>query len=78
MEGVDLGMGIAELEGVKELIEDALVEQLSESIRKSDMGVTKPAREVSRSMRDRLYTIVKLEQSRKSVREEGDIDYRRG
>ena len=64
-------MGIAELEGVKELIEDALVEQLSESIRKSDMGVTKPAREVSRSMRDRLYTIVKLGQSRKFVREEG-------
>ena len=46
-------MGIAELEGVKELIEDALVEQLSESIRKSDMGATKSARAVSKDMRDK-------------------------
>ena len=42
----------SELGELKKLSEDALVEQLSESIRKSDMGATKPAREVSKSMRD--------------------------
>ena len=39
--------------GLQKLSEDELVEQLSESIRKSDMGATKPAREVSRSMREK-------------------------
>ena len=43
----------SEIGGLQKLSEDELVEQLSESIRKSDMGVTKSAREVSRSMRDR-------------------------
>ena len=36
---------------LKRLSEDELVEELSESIRKSDMGATKPARAVSKSMR---------------------------
>lgn len=39
--------------GLQKLSEDELVEQLSDSIKKSDMGVTKPAREVSRSMREK-------------------------
>lgn len=43
----------SELGELKKLSEDALVEQLSESIRKSDMGATKPAREVSKNMRDK-------------------------
>lgn len=43
----------SELSGLKKLSEDALVEQLSESIRKSDMGATKSAREVSKSIRDK-------------------------
>ena len=33
--------------------EDELVEQLSDSIRKSNLGLTKSAKEVSRSMRDK-------------------------
>ena len=42
-----------EKDGLKKLGEDELVEQLSESIRKSDMGATKAAREVSQSMREK-------------------------
>ena len=38
---------------MKRMSEDELVEQLSDSIRKSNMGLTKSAREVSRSMRDK-------------------------
>lgn len=37
----------------KKLSEAALAEQLSESIRKSDLGATKSAEEVSKSMRDK-------------------------
>ncbi len=32
--------------------EDELVEQLTDSIKKSDLGATKPAREVAKSMRE--------------------------
>ena len=39
--------------GLQKLSEDELVEQLSDSIKKSDMGDTKAAREVSRSMREK-------------------------
>lgn len=46
-------MGIIELEELEELSEDALAEQLSESIRRSDMGATKPARAVSKDMKDK-------------------------
>lgn len=42
-----------EIDGLPKLSEDALVEQLSESIRKSDMGATKSARAVSKDMRDK-------------------------
>lgn len=38
----------SEKSGLQKLSEDELVAQLSESIRKSDMGATKSAREVSR------------------------------
>ena len=37
-----------EKSGLQKLSEDELVEQLTESIRRSDMGATKSAREVSR------------------------------
>lgn len=43
----------SEMGGLQKLSEDELVAQLSESIRKSDMGATKSAREVSRSKRDK-------------------------
>lgn len=43
----------SEKDGLKKLSEDDLVEQLSESIRRSEMGATKSAKEVSRSMRDK-------------------------
>lgn len=39
--------------GLKKLSEDELVEELSESIRKSNMGATKSARAVSKSMREK-------------------------
>ncbi|MBO5155242.1 MAG: hypothetical protein J6C00_12960 [Eubacterium sp.] len=42
-----------EIGGLPKLSGDALVEQLSESIRKSDMGATKSARAVSKNMRDK-------------------------
>ena len=42
-----------EIGGLPKLSKDALVEQLSESIRKSDMGATKSARAVSKDMRDK-------------------------
>lgn len=37
--------------GLRRLSEDELVKELTESIQKSDRGVTKPARTVSKSMR---------------------------
>ena len=43
----------SEANGLKRLSEDELVEELSESIRKSDMGATKSARAVSKSMREK-------------------------
>ena len=43
----------SEVSGLKKLSEDELVKELSESIEKSDMGATKPAREVSKSMREK-------------------------
>lgn len=39
---------------LKRLNEDELVEELAESIRKSDMGATKSARSVSESMRKNM------------------------
>lgn len=44
---------MSEASGRKRLSEDELVEELSESIRKSDMGATNPARAVSKSMREK-------------------------
>lgn len=44
---------MSEASGRKRLSEDELVEELSESIRKSDMGATKPARAVSKCMREK-------------------------
>ena len=38
--------------GRRRLSEDELVKELTESIQKSDRGVTKPARTVSKSMRE--------------------------
>ncbi len=39
--------------GLRRLSEDELVKELTESIQKSDKGVTKPARTVSKSMREK-------------------------
>ena len=39
--------------GMKRLSENELVEELSASIRKSDIGATKSARSVSKSMREK-------------------------
>ncbi len=39
--------------GLKKLNEAELAEELSESIRKSDMGATKPAKAVSKNMREK-------------------------
>lgn len=39
--------------GLRRLSEDRLVKELTESIQKSDKGVTKPARTVSKSMREK-------------------------
>ena len=44
---------MSEASGLKKLGEDELVEELSESIRKSDMGAKKSAREISKSMREK-------------------------
>lgn len=44
---------MSEVSELKRLSEDELVEELSESIRKSDLGATKPARAVSKSMREK-------------------------
>lgn len=41
----------SEINGLKRLSENELVEELSASIRKSDTGATKPARAVSKNMR---------------------------
>lgn len=38
---------------LEKMSDNELVEQLSDSIRKSNMGLTKPAREASRCMRDK-------------------------
>lgn len=43
----------SEMNGLKKLSEDELVKELSESIQKSDMGATKSARAVSKSMREK-------------------------
>ena len=43
----------SEMNGLKKLGEDELVKELSESIKKSDMGATKSARAVSKSMREK-------------------------
>lgn len=43
----------SEVSGLQKLSEDELVKELSESIDKSDMGATKPARAVSKSMREK-------------------------
>lgn len=43
----------SEASGLKRLSEDELIQELSESIRKSDMEATKPARVVSKSMREK-------------------------
>lgn len=44
----------SEVDKLKKLSEDELVEELSESIKKSDMGATKSARAVSKSMRKKI------------------------
>lgn len=41
------------MDELKKLSEGELVNELAESIRKSDMGATKPARAVSKSMREK-------------------------
>ena len=43
----------SEINGLKRLSENELVEELSASIRKSDIGATKSARSVSKSMREK-------------------------
>jgi hypothetical protein len=43
----------SEVDGLPILSETELIEELSESIRKSDMGVTKSARQISLSMREK-------------------------
>lgn len=43
----------SEENGLRRLSEDELVKELTESIQKSDKGVTKPARTVSKSMREK-------------------------
>ena len=43
----------SEMGGLQNYSEDELVEQLSESIKKSNNGATKSAREVSKNMREK-------------------------
>lgn len=43
----------SEMNGLKKFNEDELVKELAESIQKSDIGETKPARVVSKSMREK-------------------------
>ena len=43
----------SEMGGLQRYSEDELVEQLSESIKKSNNGATKSAREVSKNMREK-------------------------
>ena len=43
----------SEMGGLQHYSEDELVEQLSESIKKSNNGATKSAREVSKNMREK-------------------------
>ena len=43
----------SEINGLKRLSENELVEELSASIRKSDTGATKSSRAVSKSMREK-------------------------
>lgn len=40
-------------DGLRKLSEDELVKELTESIQKSDRGATKPARTVSKTMREK-------------------------
>lgn len=40
-------------DGLRKLSEDELVKELTESIQKSDRGATKPARTVSKNMREK-------------------------
>ena len=44
---------MSEASGLKKLSEDELVKELSESIRKSDMGATKSAHTVSKHMKEK-------------------------
>ena len=54
MKGADSGMSIVGLTAkIEYLSEDELVKELIESIQKSDKGATKPARIVSKSMREK-------------------------
>lgn len=43
----------SDIDGLKKLSGDELAEELAESIKKSDMGATKSARAVSKSMREK-------------------------
>mgnify|MGYP004652169241 FL=1 len=43
----------SEENGLRRLSEDELVKELTESIQKSDKGATKPARTISKSMREK-------------------------
>lgn len=43
----------SEMNGLKKFNEDELVKELAESIQKSNIGETKPARVVSKSMREK-------------------------
>ena len=43
----------SERNGLRRLSEDELVKELTESIQKSDKGATKPARTISKSMREK-------------------------
>ena len=53
-DGYDKTVGISDEEnGMKRLSENELVEELSASIRKGDIGATKSARSVSKSMREK-------------------------
>ena len=45
--------GLSAENGLRRLSEDELVKELTESIQKSDKGATKPARTISKSMREK-------------------------
>jgi hypothetical protein len=48
---------LTEADGLPRLSETQLIEELSESIRKSDMGATKSAQQISKSMRKKYADI---------------------